>query len=306
MVNETIQLGKGLTLKNPVMTASGTFGYGEEYADFIDLTKLGGILVKGTTLNHREGNPYPRMAETPSGMLNAVGLQNKGIDYFVETIYPRIKDIDTNIIVNVSGSTIDDYCAVAEKVNALENIPAIELNVSCPNVKQGGMAFGVTCAGIEQVVSAVRKVYDKHLIVKLSPNVTNIAELALSAEASGADSVSLINTMLGMAIDAETRRPKLSTITGGLSGACVKPVALRMVWQVSKAVKIPVIGLGGISSATDAIEFMLAGASAIEIGTANFIDPAITVKVAQGIVEYCERHGFKNVSDLTGAMVVDN
>lgn len=306
MVNETIQLGKGLTLKNPVMTASGTFGYGEEYADFIDLTKLGGILVKGTTLNHREGNPYPRMAETPSGMLNAVGLQNKGIDYFVETIYPRIKDIDTNIIVNVSGSTIDDYCAVAEKVNALENIPAIELNVSCPNVKQGGMAFGVTCAGIEQVVSAVRKVYDKHLIVKLSPNVTNIAELALSAEASGADSVSLINTMLGMAIDAETRRPKLSTITGGLSGACVKPVALRMVWQVAKTVKIPVIGLGGISSATDAIEFMLAGASAIEIGTANFIDPAITVKVAQGIVEYCERHGFKNVSDLTGAMVVED
>ena len=306
MVNETIQLGKGLTLKNPVMTASGTFGYGEEYADFIDLTKLGGILVKGTTLNHREGNPYPRMAETPSGMLNAVGLQNKGIDYFVETIYPRIKDIDTNIIVNVSGSTIDDYCAVAEKVNALENIPAIELNVSCPNVKQGGMAFGVTCAGIEQVVSTVRKVYDKHLIVKLSPNVTNIAELALSAEASGADSVSLINTMLGMAIDAETRRPKLSTITGGLSGACVKPVALRMVWQVAKTVKIPVIGLGGISSATDAIEFMLAGASAIEIGTANFIDPAITVKVAQGIVEYCERHGFKNVSDLTGAMVVES
>ena len=305
MVNETIQL-KGLTLKNPVMTASGTFGYGEEYADFIDLTKIGGILVKGTTLNHREGNPYPRMAETPSGMLNAVGLQNKGIDYFIETIYPRIKDIDTNIIVNVSGSTIEDYCAVAEKVNTLENIPAIELNVSCPNVKQGGMAFGVTCAGIEQVVTAVRKVYDKHLMVKLSPNVTNIAELAMSAEASGADSVSLINTMLGMAIDAETRRPKLSTITGGLSGACVKPVALRMVWQVSKAVKIPVIGLGGISSATDAIEFMLAGASAIEIGTANFIDPAITVKVAQGIVEYCERHGFKNVSDLTGAMVVDN
>ena len=303
MVNETIKL-KGLTLKNPVMTASGTFGYGEEYADFIDLTKIGGILVKGTTLNHREGNPYPRMAETPSGMLNAVGLQNKGIDYFIETIYPRIKDIDTNIIVNVSGSTIEDYCAVAEKVNALENIPAIELNVSCPNVKQGGMAFGVTCAGIEQVVTAVRKVYDKHLMVKLSPNVTNIAELAMSAEASGADSVSLINTMLGMAIDAETRRPKLSTITGGLSGACVKPVALRMVWQVSKAVKIPVIGLGGISSATDAIEFMLAGASAIEIGTANFIDPAITVKVARGIVEYCERHGFKNVSDLTGAMEV--
>lgn len=303
MVNETIQL-KGLTLKNPVMTASGTFGYGEEYSDFIDLSQLGGILVKGTTLNHREGNPYPRMAETPSGMLNAVGLQNKGIDHFVETIYPRIKDIDTNIIVNVSGSTIEDYCAVAEKVNALENIPAIELNVSCPNVKQGGMAFGVTTTGIEQVVSAVRKVYDKHLIVKLSPNVTSIADLALAAEASGADSVSLINTLLGMAIDAEKRRPKLSTITGGLSGACVKPIALRMVWQVAKVVKIPVIGLGGISSATDAIEFLLAGASAIEIGTANFIDPAITVKVAKGIVEYCERHGIKNVSDLTGALEV--
>ena len=306
MVNEIIQLGKGLTLKNPVMTASGTFGYGEEYADFIDLTKIGGILVKGTTLNHREGNPYPRMAETPSGMLNAVGLQNKGIDYFVETIYPRIKDIDTNMIVNVSGSTIEDYCAVAEKVNALENIPAIELNVSCPNVKQGGMAFGVTTTGIEQVVSAVRKVYDKHLIVKLSPNVTSIADLALAAEASGADSVSLINTLLGMAIDAEKRRPKLSTVTGGLSGACVKPIALRMVWQVAKAVRIPVIGLGGISSATDAVEFMLAGASAIEIGTANFIDPTITVKVAQGIVEYCERHGFKNVSDLTGALEINS
>ena len=306
MVNEIIQLGKGLTLKNPVMTASGTFGYGEEYADFIDLSKLGGILVKGTTLNHREGNPYPRMAETPSGMLNAVGLQNKGIDYFVETIYPRIKDIDTNMIVNVSGSTIEDYCAVAEKVNALENIPAIELNVSCPNVKQGGMAFGVTTTGIEQVVSAVRKVYDKHLIVKLSPNVTSIADLALAAEASGADSVSLINTLLGMAIDAEKRRPKLSTVTGGLSGACVKPIALRMVWQVAKAVKIPVIGLGGISSATDAVEFLLAGASAIEIGTANFIDPTITVKVAQGIVEYCERHGFKTVSDLTGALEINS
>ncbi len=305
MVNETIQL-KGLTLKNPVMTASGTFGYGEEYSDFIDLSQIGGILVKGTTLNHREGNPYPRMAETPSGMLNAVGLQNKGIDHFVETIYPRIKDIDTNIIVNVSGSTIEDYCAVAEKVNALENIPAIELNVSCPNVKQGGMAFGVTTSGIEQVVSAVRKVYDKHLIVKLSPNVTSIADLALAAEASGADSVSLSNTLLGMAIDAEKRRPKLSTVTGGLSGACVKPIALRMVWQVSKAVKIPVIGLGGISSATDAVEFLLAGASAIEIGTANFIDPAITVKVAKGIVEYCERHGFKNVSDLTGALEVNS
>ncbi len=301
MVNEIIKLD-GLTLKNPVMTASGTFGYGLEYADFINLEDLGGIVVKGTTLHHREGNPYPRMAETPSGMLNAVGLQNKGVDYFVQHIYPAIKDIKTNMIVNVSGSTIDDYVAAAEKINELDNIPAIELNVSCPNVKQGGMAFGITCAGIQQVVTAVRKAYKKHLIVKLSPNVGNIAEIAVAAESCGADSLSLINTLLGMAVDAETRRPKLSTVTGGLSGACVKPVALRMVWQVYKAVKIPVIGLGGISSATDAVEFMLAGASAIQIGTANFIDPGISVKVARGIVEYCERHGFANVSDLTGAL----
>lgn len=301
MVNEIIKLD-GLTLKNPVMTASGTFGYGLEYADFINLEDLGGIVVKGTTLHHREGNPYPRMAETPSGMLNAVGLQNKGVDYFVQHIYPAIKDIKTNMIVNVSGSTIDDYVAAAEKINELDNIPAIELNVSCPNVKQGGMAFGITCAGIQQVVTAVRKAYKKHLIVKLSPNVGNIAEIAVAAESCGADSLSLINTLLGMAVDAETRRPKLSTVTGGLSGACVKPVALRMVWQVYKAVKIPVIGLGGISSATDAVEFMLAGASAIQIGTANFIDPAISLKVARGIVEYCERHGFANVSDLTGAL----
>lgn len=301
MVNEIIKLD-GLTLKNPVMTASGTFGYGLEYADFINLEDLGGIVVKGTTLHHREGNPYPRMAETPSGMLNAVGLQNKGVDYFVQHIYPAIKDIKTNMIVNVSGSTIDDYVAAAEKINELDNIPAIELNVSCPNVKQGGMAFGITCAGIQQVVTEVRKAYKKHLIVKLSPNVGNIAEIAVAAESCGADSLSLINTLLGMAVDAETRRPKLSTVTGGLSGACVKPVALRMVWQVYKAVKIPVIGLGGISSATDAVEFMLAGASAIQIGTANFIDPAISVKVARGIVEYCERHGFANVSDLTGAL----
>jgi len=301
MVNTEIKL-KGLTLKNPVMTASGTFGYGEEYADFVDLAKLGGIVVKGTTLHHREGNPYPRMAETPMGMLNCVGLQNKGVDYFIETIYPRIKDFDTNVIVNVSGSNIDDYVAAASKVDALEKIPAIEMNVSCPNVKQGGMAFGVTCSGIEQVVSAVREVYHKHLIVKLSPNVTNIAEIAKAAEAAGADSVSLINTLLGMAIDAETRKPILSMVTGGLSGACVKPVALRMVWQVSKAVKIPVIGLGGISSATDAIEFLLAGASAIEIGTANFIDPAISGKVAKGIVEYCERQGVKDVNELIGGL----
>ena len=301
MVKTEIKL-KGLTLKNPVMTASGTFGYGEEYADFVDLSELGGIIVKGTTLHHREGNPYPRMAETPMGMLNCVGLQNKGVDYFIETIYPRIKNYKTNVLVNVSGSNIDDYVTAAAKIDALENIPAIELNVSCPNVKQGGMAFGVTCSGIEQVTKAVREVYHKHLMVKLSPNVTNIAEIALAAEATGADSVSLINTLLGMAIDAETRKPVLSMVTGGLSGACVKPVALRMVWQVSRAVKIPVIGLGGISSATDAIEFLLAGASAIEIGTANFIDPAISAKVAKGIVEYCEKHGVADVNELVGGL----
>ncbi|MBO4567792.1 MAG: dihydroorotate dehydrogenase [Bacteroidales bacterium] len=303
MVKTEIKL-KGLTLKNPVMTASGTFGYGEEYADFVDLSELGGIIVKGTTLHHREGNPYPRMAETPMGMLNCVGLQNKGVDYFIETIYPRIRNFETNVLVNVSGSNIDDYVTAAAKIDALDDIPAIELNVSCPNVKQGGMAFGVTCSGIEQVVKAVREVYHKHLMVKLSPNVTNIADIALAAEAAGADSVSLINTLLGMAIDAETRKPVLSMVTGGLSGACVKPVALRMVWQVSKAVRIPVIGLGGISSATDAIEFLLAGASAIQIGTANFIDPAISAKVAKGIVEYCERHGVEDVTELIGGMIV--
>lgn len=303
MVKTEITL-KGLTLKNPVMTASGTFGYGEEYADFVDLSELGGIIVKGTTLHHREGNPYPRMAETPMGMLNCVGLQNKGVDNFIETIYPRIKDFDTNVLVNVSGSNIDDYVTAAAKIDALDSIPAIELNVSCPNVKQGGMAFGVTCSGIEQVVNAVREVYHKHLMVKLSPNVTNIAEIALAAEAAGADSVSLINTLLGMAIDAESRKPILSMVTGGLSGACVKPVALRMVWQVSKAVKIPVIGLGGISSATDAIEFLLAGASAIQIGTANFIDPSISAKVAKGIVEYCEKHGVVDVNELIGGLII--
>lgn len=303
MVKTEIKL-KGLTLKNPVMTASGTFGYGEEYADFVDLSELGGIIVKGTTLHHREGNPYPRMAETPMGMLNCVGLQNKGVDYFIETIYPRIRHYDTNVIVNVSGSNIDDYVTAAAKIDALDDIPAIELNVSCPNVKQGGMAFGVTCSGIEHVTKAVREVYHKHLMVKLSPNVTNIAEIALAAEAAGADSVSLINTLLGMAIDAETRTPVLSMVTGGLSGACVKPVALRMVWQVSKAVKIPVIGLGGISSATDAIEFLLAGASAIQIGTANFIDPAISAKVAKGIVEYCERQGVGDVNELIGGLII--
>lgn len=302
MVNTKIDLGKGLVLRNPVMTASGTFGYGEEYTDFVDMAQLGGIIVKGTTLHPREGNPYPRMAETPSGMLNCVGLQNKGVEYFIKTIYPRIKDFDTNVILNLSGSTIEDYVTAAEMINELDKIPAIELNVSCPNVRQGGMAFGVTCSGISQVVAEVRKAYHKHLMVKLSPNVTNIAEIAQAAEASGADSVSLINTLLGMAIDAEKRKPILSMVTGGVSGACVKPVALRCVWQVSKAVKIPVVGLGGISSATDAVEFMLAGASAIEIGTANFIDPAISAKVAAGITDYCERHGFANAIDLKGTL----
>lgn len=301
MANLTVEIGR-LQLKNPVMTASGTFGYGIEFADFIDLSRLGGIIVKGTTLEAREGNPYPRMAETPSGILNAVGLQNKGVKYFAEHIYPEIKDIDTHIIVNVSGACIDDYVATAEIVASLPAIPAIELNISCPNVKQGGMAFGTSCAGAASVVKAVRKVYPKTLIVKLSPNVTNIAEIATAVEAEGADSVSLINTLMGMAIDAERRRALLSTVTGGLSGACVKPIALRMVWQVARAVKIPVIGLGGISSAEDAIEFLLAGATAVQIGTANFIDPAITMKVIDGIEEYLARHGFASVTDIIGAL----
>lgn len=290
----------GLALKNPVLTASGTFGYGLEFQDFINLERLGGFIVKGTTLKHREGNPYPRMAETPSGMLNAVGLQNKGVDYFIEHIYPTIKDIQSNILVNVSGSTVSDYVATAEKINALDCIPAIELNISCPNVKEGGMAFGTCCASASEVVREVRKVYKKHLMVKLSPNVTSIQEIALSVEDAGADSVSLINTLMGMAVDVKTRKPVLSTITGGLSGPCVKPVALRMVWQVAKVVKIPVVGLGGITSATDAIEFLLAGASAVQIGTANFIDPTITVKVIDGINEYLDQNGFKSVKDIIG------
>ena len=291
-------------MANPVMTASGTFGYGLEFQDFVDLEKIGGIIVKGTTLHAREGNPYPRMAETPMGMLNAVGLQNKGVDYFVNHIYPKIKDIRTNMIVNVSGSQIEDYVQTASIINGLDKIPAIELNISCPNVKQGGMAFGVSPQGAAEVVSAVRKVYNKTLIVKLSPNVTNIAEIALAVEAAGADSVSLINTLLGMAINAEKRKPVLSTITGGMSGAAVKPIALRMVWQVARAVKIPVIGLGGIMNWRDAVEFLLAGASAIEIGTANFIDPAITVKVAEGIEDYLQRHGFASVKEIVGALEV--
>ena len=302
MADLSVKIGE-LQMKNPVMTASGTFGYGEEYADFVDLGRIGGIIVKGTTLHPREGNPYPRMAETPQGMLNAVGLQNKGVHYFVEHIYPRIKNIGTNMIVNVSGSAIEDYAETASIIDGLDKIPAIELNISCPNVKQGGMAFGVTARGAEEVVSAVRKVYHKTLIVKLSPNVTDITEIARAAEAGGADSVSLINTLLGMAIDAERRRPVLSTITGGMSGAAVKPIALRMVWQVSHAVKIPVIGLGGIMNARDAVEFLLAGASAIQIGTANFIDPCVTVRVAEGINDYLERHGFKSVNEIVGGLI---
>ena len=301
MVQLNTKIGS-LELKNPVMTASGTFGYGTEYADFMDIERLGAIIVKGTTLNPRQGNPYPRMAETPSGMLNAVGLQNKGVDYFVDHIYPEVRKIQTNIIVNVSGSCIDDYVQTASIINTLDDIPAIELNISCPNVKLGGMAFGVKPESAAQVVSAVRKAYDKTLIVKLSPNVTDITEIARAVEGAGADSVSLINTMLGMAIDAEKRKPILSTITGGMSGPAVKPVALRMVWQTAKAVKIPVIGLGGICSATDAIEFLLAGASAIQIGTANFIDPSISEKVIDGIADYLERHHFTGVQDIIGAL----
>ncbi len=303
MVQLNTNIGS-LELKNPVMTASGTFGYGTEYADFMDISRLGAIIVKGTTLNPRQGNPYPRMAETPSGMLNAVGLQNKGVDYFVDHIYPEVRKIQTAIIVNVSGSCIDDYVQTASIINTLDDIPAIELNISCPNVKQGGMAFGVNPDSAAQVVSAVRKAYDKTLIVKLSPNVTDITEIARAVEGAGADSVSLINTMLGMAIDAEKRKPILSTITGGMSGPAVKPVALRMVWQTAKAVKIPVIGLGGICSATDAIEFLLAGASAIQIGTANFIDPSISEKVIDGIADYLQRHNFNSVQDIIGALDV--
>ena len=303
MVNTAIQIG-GITLKNPVMTASGTYGYGLEYSDFIDLSKLGGIVVKGTTLNPRQGNPYPRMAETPSGMLNAVGLQNKGVEYFCSEIYPSIKDIDTHMIVNVSGSTVEDYMATAERIAELDKIPAIELNISCPNVKEGCMAFGVTCAGAAEVVRAVRKVYPKTLIVKLSPNVTDITEIARAVEAEGADSISMINTLLGMAIDVKSRKPILSTVTGGLSGPAVKPVALRMVWQTAKVVSIPIIGMGGISSCEDAIEFLLAGASAVQVGTYNFVDPTITTKIASGIEDYLVQNNMTDVSQLIGGLIL--
>ena len=301
MANLKVNIGK-LALKNPVMTASGTFGYGIEFADFIDLNRLGGFIVKGTTLKAREGNDYPRMAETASGMLNCVGLQNKGVDYFCENIYPQIKELNTNILVNVSGSSPEDYAACAARIAELPQIPAIELNISCPNVKNGGMAFGVTCEGAAAVVKAVRKAYDKVLIVKLSPNVTDIAEIARAVEAEGADSVSLINTLMGMSIDIERRKSRLSIGTGGLSGPCVKPVALRMVWQVARAVKIPIVGLGGIMNATDAIEFLMAGATAIEIGTANFIDPTVTIKVIDGINDWLDRHGIKDVNEIIGTL----
>lgn len=301
MANIQVKIGQ-LEMKNPVMTASGTFGYGVEFQDFVPLDQIGGIIVKGTTLNHREGNDYPRMHETPSGMLNCVGLQNKGVDYFCNNIYPTIKDIDTNMIVNVSGSCVEDYGECAARVNELDKIPAIELNISCPNVKHGGMAFGTTTEGAASVVREVRKRYDKTLIVKLSPNVTDVTEIARAVEAEGADSVSLINTLMGMAIDIERRKPLLSIGTGGLSGPAVKPVAVRMVNQVSKAVKIPVIGLGGICNAKDAIEFFMAGASAIEIGTANFLDPAVTIKVRDGINEWLDSHNIKDLKEITGVI----
>ena len=301
MVNLSVNI-KGLTLKNPVMTASGCSGFGEELTDFFDVSKMGGILLKGITLKNRDGNPYPRMAETPSGMLNAVGLQNKGVDYFVNHIYPRIKDFDTSLIVNVNGSTVEEYVEVTEKIAELDKIAAMELNISCPNVKEGGMAFGVSCPSAEYVTREVRKVYPKTLIVKLSPNVTDVTEIAKAVEGQGADSVSLVNTFLGMGIDAESRKPLLSTVTGGLSGPAIKPIALRMVWQVSKAVKIPVIGLGGIMNATDAIEFFLAGASAIQVGTAIFKDPFIPVYIVDGIRDYMNRHNLEDINELIGGL----
>lgn len=299
MNNQQVKIGN-LTLKNPVLTASGTFGFGEEFSDFIDLNRLGGFIVKGTTLEPREGNDYPRMVETPSGMINAVGLQNKGVDYFINKIYPRISHYDTNIIVNVSGAKIEDYVAVAEKLNELKGIPAIEVNISCPNVKHGGMAFGTSPQGAAEVTQAIRKAYNGTLIVKLSPNVTDIVSIAKAVEAEGADSVSLVNTFMGMAIDVERRRPYLSTITGGLSGPAIRPIAVRMVWQVAHAVSIPVIGLGGIMNSRDALEFIMAGATAIQVGTANFVDPQTTVKIIDGIDEYCTRHGINDINELIG------
>lgn len=299
MINLSTQI-HNITLKNPVMTASGTFGYGEEFADFIDLGRLGGIVVKGTTGQRRQGNPYPRMAETPAGMLNAVGLQNVGVDTFCAEVYPRIKHFDTNILVNVSGSSVEEYCDVAAKIDALDAIPGIELNISCPNVKQGGMGFGTRPEMAAQVVEAVRRVYHKTLVVKLTPNVTSIVDIARAVESAGADALSLINTLLGMAVDVERQRPMLSTVTGGLSGPCVKPVAVRCVWQVTHAVQIPVIGMGGIVTAADALEFLMAGAKAIEVGTANFLDPRTTVQIVEGLEDYCRRHNIADINEIIG------
>lgn len=301
MVKLNVDIGK-LQLKNPVMTASGTFGYGIEYADFLDLSRIGSIIVKSITLRNREGNPYPRMKETVSGMLNAVGLQNKGVKYFVENIYPLLKNIDTHIIANIAGATIEEYVQIAEILNEFDKISALELNISCPNVKEGGMLFGNSPIAANQVVTAVRRVYSKELIVKLSPNVTSISEIAIAVENAGADAISLINTLVGMAIDIETRKPCLSTITGGLSGPAIKPIAVRMVWEAAHAVKIPIIGIGGIMNAADAIEFLLAGATAIEVGTANFIDPTVTIKIIEGIEQYLIQHGFDNIYEIIGAM----
>lgn len=299
-INLKVDLGRGFSLQNPVMTASGTFGYGGEFADLIDLNRLGAIVVKGTTLNPRQGNDYPRMAETPSGMLNAVGLQNKGVDYFVEHIYPQIKDFGCRIVVNVSGASPEDYAEVCRRLQPCENVAAVEVNISCPNVKHGGMAFGTTCSGATTITKAVREAWNRCMIVKLSPNVTDITEIARAAEAEGADALSLVNTFLGMAIDVEHRRPYLSTITGGLSGPCIRPIAVRMVWQVANAVKVPVIGLGGIMTASDALEFIMAGATAIEVGTANFVDPTVSIRVLDGIREYCLRHNISSISELRG------
>ncbi len=301
-MNLKVTLSDKLTLRNPVMTASGTFGYGPEYADFIDLNRLGGIVVKGTTLNPRQGNPYPRMAETPSGMLNAVGLQNPGVDAFVRDIYPTVKDIDTAIVVNVSGASPEDYAEVCRRLRPLDKVAAVEVNISCPNVKQGGMAFGTTCSGAESITKAVREAYDGTVIVKLSPNVTDITEIARAAEAAGADAVSLTNTFLGMAVDVERMKPVLSTVTGGLSGPCIRPIAVRMVWQVAKAVSIPVVGLGGIMNGHDALEFLMAGATAVQLGTANFIDPCVSVKTLEEIEDFCIRHGVKDIHEIIGIL----
>ena len=301
-MNLKVTLSDKLTLRNPVMTASGTFGYGPEYADFIDLNRLGGIVVKGTTLNPRQGNPYPRMAETPSGMLNAVGLQNPGVDAFVRDIYPTVKDIDTAIVVNVSGASPEDYAEVCRRLRPLDKVAAVEVNISCPNVKQGGMAFGTTCSGAESITKAVREAYDGTVIVKLSPNVTDITEIARAAEAAGADAVSLTNTFLGMAVDVERMKPVLSTVTGGLSGPCIRPIAVRMVWQVAKAVSIPVVGLGGIMNGHDALELLMAGATAVQLGTANFIDPCASVKTLEEIEDFCSRHGVKDIHEIIGIL----